>query len=76
MTKYVVREDNDPGMPLGIGALSEHDTAEAAFEAIDAEKAAFAASPYGSSSGYLQRVVIEIDEDGDERRVDETSSAE
>lgn len=77
MTIWEVRTHSNPrALPLGTSTISRHRSAEAAFAAVERERRRFARSIYAMGGGYLQRIIVEIAEDGTERRVMPDDDAE
>jgi hypothetical protein len=69
---YQVREDPNPAtLPFGTTSIgTPYNTADEAFAAIDTELANYRANAgQWNSDSYLCRVVVEIEDDGTERRL-------
>lgn len=67
MTTYTIREDNDRDyVPTGTSALVEGlGSHEEAVAWCEDESAAWRSSPHYIEGGYLARVIVEVDGDGE-----------
>ena len=70
---YELRLHADPvALPYGSSTLSRHRSYTTARNAWQYEERRFRASPYGSPSGWLPRVIVEVWPDGREFIADHT----
>ena len=67
---YEVRADNNPqAMPRGTSTISRHATRADAEQAISSEWRKFRRSPSYTDGCWLPRLIVEVDQDGNDMRL-------